>query len=97
MKIGYLKIWRSGKDRANVWEGEIMGKKSGKKYKLLVIVRGCGKRNFVVFVAAVGSTCLSGRKAPCHFAALIPVGYYCPSASLWAEHLFSSFIEAQVS
>ena len=34
------------------------------------------------FFAAVGSTSLSGRQAPSHFAALIPVGYYCPSATV---------------
>ena len=44
----------------------------------------------LAFVAAVDST-------PCHFAALIPVGYYCPSASPWGKNLFSTFIEAEIS
>jgi len=36
------------------------------------------------FVTAVGSI-------PIYFAALIPVWYYCPSASLWAVYLFTTF------
>ncbi len=40
-------------------------------------------------VPAVSST-------PRHFAALIPVGYYCPSGSRWAVLLCGAFIEAEI-
>jgi len=40
--------------------------------------------------AVVPAVCSTPR----HFAALIPVGYYCPSGSPWAVYLCGAFIEA---